>query len=126
MREMVPTGAETEREKLFFTARELKLLGLALDPGASAGEAESASRRFIESLRERGVSGEAFGEFERGAGEATSDGVWNPDAISTPTEVEADHFQKATAYVLNLTPVPESMEHLYAQFLWQSVVAGRV
>jgi hypothetical protein len=35
MREIVATGAESEREKLFFTATEIKLLMMALDSGAS-------------------------------------------------------------------------------------------
>jgi len=69
------------------------------------------------------VSGEAFGEFRQRAGDTAE--CEKPTA-EVATEVEADHFQKATAYVLNLTSVPESMEHLYEQFARQALVAGRV
>jgi len=38
MREIVPTGEQSEQEKVWFSEVELKLLRLSLDPGTSEGE----------------------------------------------------------------------------------------
>ena len=45
-----------------FEVRELKLLRLALCPGAARGEVESAAIKFVDSLRARGARAETFSQ----------------------------------------------------------------
>jgi ABC-type phosphate transport system auxiliary subunit len=54
-------GAQGEAKlAVTLTEREIRLMKLALDPSASAGEVTAASLKFVQSLRNRGIRGSEF------------------------------------------------------------------
>jgi hypothetical protein len=119
--EIERTGTQADLPLLTLSQRELSLLRMALDSGATANEISMAATSFIQSLRDRGVTGQDFEPL-----------LEIPDADERVLELEPvatphiSHFQALVHYVLGVTGVPDGMENLHSQFHRQSIFTGRV
>jgi hypothetical protein len=87
-RQIEPSGAQKKAElSISFSPRELSLLALALDVGATPAEAQAASLKFVECLKSRGVVGADFDAL------AEMDEPEVDAAVEEVAEVILDHFQ---------------------------------
>src|ERR1700760_4505286 len=88
---------EAAKLSIGLSPRELALLSLALDMGASESEASSAAWKFVQSLRARNVIGSDFESLlELPEPEAE-------EAAELIAEAVLDHFQTAGKYVLSVS-----------------------
>jgi UDP-glucose 6-dehydrogenase len=114
------SGSQEEAKlSLTLTSRELALMALALDPSDSDGEVRSASIKFVESLRSRGVSGSAFEPLVHES--EPVDHHHAHDNVSRSHRHVSD-FEQIASYVLDqLTAMQGAslLENLRAQFMAQ-------
>jgi hypothetical protein len=89
-------GAQGEAKlAVTLTEREIRLMKLALDPSASAGEVTAASLKFVQSLRNRGIRGSEF------------------DGLLEEEPLERNHDAKPVVQGIVLVLTREEAETLY-------------